>query len=64
MTISLFYHQNNSSLKKIKKKKEKHGLQGRNRDAGVESGLVDRAWEGEGGPNWESSIDIHMLPHI
>ena len=41
-------------------------LQGRNRDAEVGHGLVDTEGEGEGGMNWESSIDIytHHVWHI
>ena len=34
---------------------------GRNRDTEVENGLVDTRGEGEGGTNWESSIDIYTL---
>ena len=34
-------------------------FEGRNRDADSEKGLVDTGWEGEGGNNWESSIDIY-----
>ena len=50
----------NSSLdhRKSKRVPEKH-LQGRNRDADVESKLGDTVGEGEGGPNCESSIDTH-----
>ena len=33
-------------------------LQGRNRDADAENGLVGRVGEEEGRPNWESSINI------
>ena len=37
-------------------------LQGRNRDADVENGLVDTVGEGEDGASWESSIDIWDIP--
>ena len=37
-------------------------LQGGNTDTDVVNGLVDVAGEGEGGMNWESSIDIYTLP--
>ena len=37
-------------------------LQGGNRDTDVVNGPVDVAGEGEGGMNWESSIDIYTLP--
>ena len=30
----------------------------------VESGIVDTAREGEGRTNWESSVDIHILPCV
>ena len=36
-------------------------LQGRNRDADVENKLMDIAGEGEGGMNWQSSIEIHTF---
>ena len=39
-------------------------LQVRNRDANVESGIVDTAREGEGRTNWESSVDIYILPCV
>ena len=39
-------------------------VQGRNRDADIEDGLVATAGEGEGGMNWESSIDIYTLLYI
>ena len=39
-------------------------LQGRNRDADVENGLVDTVKEGEGGMNWESSIERYPLPCV
>ena len=39
-------------------------MQGRNRDADVENGLVDTEGEGESGLNWESSTDIYTLPCI
>ena len=50
-----------------KKEKEKKCywwiyLQGRNRCADVENGLVATAGEGEGGTNWESGIKIYILP--
>ena len=39
-------------------------LQGSNRDADIETRLVDTAWEGEGGPGWESSVETHTLPCV
>ena len=39
-------------------------LQGRNRDTDIENRLVDTAGEGEGGMNWESSIEIYALPCV
>ena len=36
-------------------------LQGRNRGADIESGSVDAIEEREGGVNWESSTDMHIL---
>ena len=39
-------------------------LQGRDRDADIKNGLVNTAGEGEGGKNWEISIDIYILPYI
>ena len=36
-------------------------MQERNGDTDVESGLMETAGEGEGGTNWESSIDIYIL---
>ena len=39
-------------------------LQGRNRDTDIENKLVDPVEEGEGGTNWESSIDIYTLLSI
>ena len=39
-------------------------LQGRNRDADVENGLVDVGRGGGGEMNWKSSIDIHTLPCV
>ena len=39
-------------------------LQGRNRDIDVENGFVDTVGEGEGGTNWESSIDTYTLPYL
>ena len=44
--------------------KVKNFLQGRNRDSDVENGLVDTAGEGEGGTNWESSIETYTLAHV
>ena len=37
-------------------------LQGKNRDTDLEKSLVDTAGKGEGGTNWESSIEIYTLP--
>ena len=39
-------------------------LQDRNGDTDVENGLVGTAVEGEGGTNWESSMEIHTLPCV
>ena len=39
-------------------------MRGRNGDEDVENGLVDTEWEGEGGTNEESSINICTLSHI
>ena len=36
-------------------------LQGQNWDGVIEIGLVDTAQEGEGGMNWQSSIDMYTL---
>ena len=38
-------------------------FQGRNRDPDVENRFVDIVGEGEGGTNWENSIDIYTLPY-
>ena len=34
------------------------------RDADIEKRLVDTVWEGEGGTNWEGSIEIITLPCV
>ena len=39
-------------------------LQGTNRDAQVENGLVETEEEGEGGTNQESHIDLCTLPYV
>ena len=39
-------------------------FQGRNRDTDIENKPVDTAGEGEGGRNWESSVDIYTLPCV
>ena len=39
-------------------------LQGRNRDADVENGLVDTVGEGKSGINSESSTDIYIPPCV
>ena len=39
-------------------------LQGRNGDIDIENRLVNTAGEGEGGINWESSMDIYTLPRV
>ena len=39
-------------------------LQGRNRDADRENGLVDTMGKVEGGTNWEQSIDTYIQPCI
>ena len=36
-------------------------LQGRNKDADIENGLVDTVQGGAGGTNWESSTETHTL---
>ena len=41
---------------------KKDNIWGRNRDADVQNRLVDTVREGEGGMNWESSIDTYTLP--
>ena len=40
---------------------QKTYLQGKNRDADTEKGLVDTVGEEEGEMNWESSPDIYIL---
>ena len=35
-------------------------LHGRNRDADVQNELLDTAGEGEGGKNWESSLETYI----
>ena len=39
-------------------------MQCRNRDIDVENGHVDTGWEGEGGTNWEITMDIYTLPCV
>ena len=39
-------------------------FQSKNRDTDVENGHLEASGEGEGGKNWESSIDIYTLSHI
>ena len=39
-------------------------LQRRNGDADIENRLVDVVGEGEGGTDWESSVDIYTLPCV
>ena len=39
-------------------------LQGRNRDSGTINRLMDIVGQGEGGINWESSIEICTLPFV
>ena len=39
-------------------------LQGRNWDADRQNKLVDKAGEGEGRLNWESSVDIYTLSRV
>ena len=36
-------------------------FQGRNKNSDIENRLMDTVGEGEGGPNWESSFEIHIL---
>ena len=36
-------------------------LQGSNEDKGIENRLVDTVWEGEGGTNWEGSMETYTL---
>ena len=38
--------------------------QGSNRDADIEKRLVDTVGEGEGGTNWESSMETYTLPEV
>ena len=35
-----------------------------NGDKDVEKGLVDTVGEGDGETNWESNIDIYILPRV
>ena len=37
-------------------------LQGKNRDTDIKNGLVDTVGEREVGMNWESSIQIYIIP--
>ena len=39
-------------------------LQGSNGDADIENRLVDTGREGEGGMNWESSIETYTWPYV
>ena len=39
-------------------------LQGSNRDTNIEKRLADPVGEGEGGTNWESSIETYTLPYV
>ena len=39
-------------------------LQGRNRDTDVENSLVDTVKDVEGGMNWDSNIEICILPYL
>ena len=39
-------------------------MQGWNRDADLENGLVDTIGEGEGGTNSKSSIETYILPCV
>ena len=39
-------------------------MQGGNRDADIENGLMDTVGEGEGGRNWESRTYIYILPCV
>ena len=39
-------------------------MQGRNGDADIENGLVDRVGEGETGTNGQSNTDIHTPPCV
>ena len=39
-------------------------MQGWNRDADIENGLVDTVGEGEGGTNSKSSIETYILPCV
>ena len=37
--------------------------QGSSRDADIENRIVDIAGEGEGGMNWEGSVEMYTLPY-
>ena len=39
-------------------------LKSSSRDIAVEKRLVDPGMEGECGMNWESSMEIHILPYV
>ena len=39
-------------------------MQGRNTDTDIEDRLVDTVGEGDGGMNWESSIETYTLPYV
>ena len=39
-------------------------LQGSSGNPDIENRLVDIMWEGEGGTNWESSIETYTLPYV
>ena len=39
-------------------------LQGRNRDAGIENGLVDTERKGMGGMDQESGLETYTLPYV
>ena len=39
-------------------------MQGRNRDADTENRLVDTVREGEGGTNWESTMEMYTLSYV
>ena len=39
-------------------------LQGSNGDADIENRFVDTAGDGEGGTNWENSMETYTLPYV
>ena len=54
---------NNTNIWNLEKWYRWTYFQGRNRDADIENRLVGTVGEGEGGTNWESSIETYTLPY-